>query len=62
MTLICDLFEIPHPVWTLPAEARLWINARPARVVQIAEALAQHPEISSAALTTGPTNLLAADG
>ncbi|MER6945903.1 Lrp/AsnC family transcriptional regulator [Nonomuraea sp. NPDC000554] len=43
-----------------PVEARLWINAQPARVVQIAEALAQQPEASFAALTTGPTNLLVA--
>ncbi|GAA1649602.1 hypothetical protein GCM10009733_053320 [Nonomuraea maheshkhaliensis] len=41
-------------------EARLWINAQPARVVQIAEAMAQQPEVSFAAPTTGSTNLLVA--
>ena len=43
-----------------PVEARLWINAQPARVVRIAEAMAQQPEVSFTALTTGSTNLLVA--
>jgi DNA-binding Lrp family transcriptional regulator len=43
-----------------PVEARLWINAQPAGIVQIAQTLARQPEVSFAALTTGPTNLLVA--
>ncbi|GAB2820011.1 Lrp/AsnC family transcriptional regulator [Actinoallomurus bryophytorum] len=41
-------------------QARLWIAARPACVVGVGEALTRHPEIAFAALTTGPTNLVAA--
>ncbi|NUR83632.1 MAG: Lrp/AsnC ligand binding domain-containing protein [Nonomuraea sp.] len=55
-----DCTNVPPAAIGFPAEARLWINARPARVVEIAEALAREPEVSFAALTTGPTNLLVA--
>ncbi|GAB3967097.1 Lrp/AsnC family transcriptional regulator [Actinoallomurus acanthiterrae] len=52
--------DVPPAVVGFPAEARLWMNVRPAKAVETAEALARHPEVSFAALTTGPTNLLAA--
>jgi DNA-binding Lrp family transcriptional regulator len=42
------------------AEARLWMSARPSALVTVAEALAAHREVSFAAVTTGPTNLVAA--
>lgn len=41
------------------AEAILWLSVRPAHVVTVAGALAQHPEVALVAITTGPTNLLA---
>ena len=37
----------------------LWISVEPAHLAAAGEALARHPEISFAAATTGPTNLLA---
>jgi DNA-binding Lrp family transcriptional regulator len=42
------------------AEARLWMNVRPSRLSATAETLATHPEVSFAAVTTGPANLIAA--
>ncbi|HVW43867.1 MAG TPA: Lrp/AsnC family transcriptional regulator [Amycolatopsis sp.] len=41
------------------AMAILWLSVRPARLVEVAESLARHPEVALAAITTGPTNLLA---
>ncbi|GAA4628716.1 Lrp/AsnC family transcriptional regulator [Actinoallomurus vinaceus] len=52
--------DVPPAVVGFPAEARLWMSVRPAKAVETAEALSRHPEVSFAALTTGPTNLLAA--
>ncbi|MBO2451677.1 Lrp/AsnC family transcriptional regulator [Actinomadura barringtoniae] len=52
--------DIPPAVLGFTSQARLWITARPSQVVPTAKALADHPEVSFAALTTGPTNLLAA--
>lgn len=42
-----------------PAEARLWMSVRPSAVAAVGAALAGHDEVSFAAGTTGPTNLLA---
>ncbi|MER7498582.1 AsnC family transcriptional regulator [Nonomuraea pusilla] len=42
------------------AEARLWMSVRPSQLVPVAETLAQHPEAGFVAVTTGPTNLVAA--
>ncbi|MFC5826961.1 Lrp/AsnC family transcriptional regulator [Nonomuraea insulae] len=42
------------------AEARLWMSVRPSGLLHVAETLAGHKEIAFAAVTTGPTNLLAA--
>jgi DNA-binding Lrp family transcriptional regulator len=55
----CQL-DLPPAAAGFGTQARLWITARPACVVEVGEALARHPEISFAALTTGPTNLVAA--
>ncbi|MEV6873170.1 AsnC family transcriptional regulator [Amycolatopsis sp. NPDC051128] len=41
------------------AQVLLWLQVRPQRLVQVAEALTRHAEISFAAATTGSTNLLA---
>lgn len=41
------------------AEARLWLSVRPSALADTAKALAEHPEVSFAAITTGPTNLMA---
>ncbi|GFE16257.1 AsnC family transcriptional regulator [Streptomyces glebosus] len=43
-----------------PTEARLWMSVRPAALAGVATAMAQHPEVSFAAMTTGPSNLVAA--
>jgi DNA-binding Lrp family transcriptional regulator len=42
------------------AEARLWMSVRPSALVTVAEELAAHHEVSFAAVTTGPTNLVVA--
>lgn len=52
--------DIPPAALDFGTEARLWIATRPAATITVGEALAQHPEISFAAVTTGATNLVAA--
>ncbi|MFD1541954.1 Lrp/AsnC family transcriptional regulator [Nonomuraea guangzhouensis] len=52
--------DMPPSAVGFGTQARLWIAARPAKAVEVGEALARHPEIAFASLTTGPTNLLAA--
>ena len=42
------------------AEARLWLSVRPSAVVAVAQALAGHAEVSFCAVTTGPSNVVAA--
>ncbi|MFG1926981.1 Lrp/AsnC family transcriptional regulator [Cryptosporangium sp. NPDC048952] len=58
--LLTFLVDVPPHVLGFTAEARLWISVRPSRLDAVATALATHPEVSLVALTTGPTNLLAA--
>ncbi|MEU5237873.1 Lrp/AsnC family transcriptional regulator [Streptomyces lydicus] len=43
-----------------PTEARLWMSVRPSGLLQVAQAMAEHPEVCFAALCTGPSNLVAA--
>ncbi|MFI2189071.1 Lrp/AsnC family transcriptional regulator [Streptomyces sioyaensis] len=43
-----------------PTEARLWMSVQPSRLSDVARAMADHPEVSFAAMTTGPSNLVAA--
>ena len=38
----------------------MWISARPSAVVGVAQALAGHAEVSFCAVTTGPSNIVAA--
>ncbi|MEU5576756.1 AsnC family transcriptional regulator [Streptomyces huasconensis] len=52
--------ELPMSALGYHAEARLWLSVRPSELVATAHALADHPEVSFAAVTTGPTNLMAA--
>ncbi|MFI7001892.1 Lrp/AsnC family transcriptional regulator [Nocardia sp. NPDC050175] len=52
--------DMPPAAIGFRTEARLWINAQPAHVVDVAEALARRSEVAFAALTTGSTNLLVA--
>ncbi|WP_108999503.1 Lrp/AsnC family transcriptional regulator [Streptomyces rishiriensis] len=54
-------YEVDLPMSALGyrAEARLWMSVRPSELVATAQALAAHPEVSFAAVTTGPTNLMA---
>ncbi|MEC3982517.1 Lrp/AsnC family transcriptional regulator [Amycolatopsis sp. H20-H5] len=56
------VYEVEISAGTLgyQAEARLWMSMRPAGLVAAATELASHPEVTFAAVTTGPTNLLAA--
>ncbi|WP_043268716.1 Lrp/AsnC family transcriptional regulator [Streptomyces sp. CT34] len=43
-----------------PTEARLWMSVRPSQLADVARRMASHPEVSFAAMTTGPSNLVAA--
>ncbi|MFF2142452.1 Lrp/AsnC family transcriptional regulator [Kitasatospora sp. NPDC058190] len=54
------LVDIPPAALGFRAEARLWMSVRPSRLGAVAAAMAGHPEVSLAAHTTGPTNLLVA--
>ncbi|MFG2138478.1 Lrp/AsnC family transcriptional regulator [Streptomyces sp. NPDC048650] len=54
------LVDIPSAALGFRAEARLWMSVRPSELTAVAAAMADHPEVSLVALTTGPTNLLAA--
>jgi DNA-binding Lrp family transcriptional regulator len=51
--------DIPPTALGYRAEARLWMSVRPSGLVKVAKALAKHKEVSFAAVTTGPTNLVA---
>ncbi|MEV4125759.1 Lrp/AsnC family transcriptional regulator [Nocardia sp. NPDC049707] len=42
------------------ALARLWLSVRPSALTSVGQILAGHPEVQFAAVTTGPTNMLAA--
>ncbi|WP_405162232.1 Lrp/AsnC family transcriptional regulator [Nocardia sp. NBC_01499] len=52
--------DLPPAAIGFRTEARLWINTKPAHVVDVAEALTRRPEVVFAAMTTGSTNLLVA--
>lgn len=54
------MLDIPPSALGFGAEARLWMRVKPSELVATAEELARHPEVSFAAVTTGPTNLIAA--
>ncbi|MGX1757429.1 Lrp/AsnC family transcriptional regulator [Streptomyces lydicus] len=54
------LVDIPPAALGFRAEARLWMSVQPSKLTAVAAAMAGHPEASLVALTTGPTNLLAA--
>ncbi|MCE7004003.1 Lrp/AsnC family transcriptional regulator [Kibdelosporangium philippinense] len=54
------MLDIPPSALGFAAEARLWMRVKPSCLVATAEELARHPEVSFAAVTTGPTNLIAA--
>ncbi|MFC5823446.1 Lrp/AsnC family transcriptional regulator [Nonomuraea insulae] len=41
------------------AEAFLWMSVKPSKLAAVGEALADHPEVTVAAATTGPANLFA---
>jgi DNA-binding Lrp family transcriptional regulator len=51
--------DLPPAALGYHGEARLWMSVRPSALVSAATALARHPEVSFAAVTTGPTNLMA---
>ncbi|MFI0776806.1 Lrp/AsnC family transcriptional regulator [Streptomyces sp. NPDC021212] len=58
--VLAFLVDIPPAALGFRAEARLWMSVRPSRLTAVASAMAGHPEVSLVAMTTGPTNLLAA--
>jgi len=51
--------DIPPAALGYQVEARLWMSVRPAELASVGRALRGHVEISFAAATTGPTNLMA---
>ena len=51
--------DLPPAALGFPVEARLWMSVRPSAVDAVGAALAGHEEVSFAASTTGPTNVLA---
>jgi DNA-binding Lrp family transcriptional regulator len=51
--------DIPPEALGYQVEARLWMSVRPAELASVGRALARHTEVSFAAATTGPTNLMA---
>lgn len=57
--LLAYAVDVPPAALGFHVEARLWMSVRPSDVKSVGAALAQHEEISFAALTTGPTNLVA---
>jgi DNA-binding Lrp family transcriptional regulator len=57
--LLCFFVDITAAALGFRAEARLWMSVRPAKLRAVGEVLGRHPEVSFAALTTGPTNLMA---
>ncbi|MFG2532841.1 Lrp/AsnC family transcriptional regulator [Streptomyces sp. NPDC048516] len=54
------LVDVPPAALGFRAEARLWMSVQPSELTAVATAMAGHPEASLVAMTTGPTNLLAA--
>ncbi|MFI9722829.1 Lrp/AsnC family transcriptional regulator [Streptomyces sp. NPDC052396] len=51
--------DLPMAALGYHAEARLWLSVKPSALVSVARTLAGHPEVSFAAVTTGPTNVMA---
>jgi DNA-binding Lrp family transcriptional regulator len=52
--------DIPGEFLGYHAEARLWMSVQPSELVSVGEALNGHSEVTFAAATTGPSNLMAA--
>lgn len=55
--LFFDL-DVPLDLLGLNSQALLWMDVMPARLTEIGQALAGHPEIPFVAATTGTTNML----
>jgi DNA-binding Lrp family transcriptional regulator len=51
--------DIDFTALGIGTRAMLWMSVAPAKLMQVGEALARHPEVPFAAATTGPTNLVA---
>jgi DNA-binding Lrp family transcriptional regulator len=58
--VLAYMVDIPPPALGYLAEARLFMSVQPSALVQVARTLAEQPEVSFVAVTTGPTNLTAA--
>jgi DNA-binding Lrp family transcriptional regulator len=52
--------DIPTESLGFHSEARLWMSVRPSMLASVGRALGDHTEVSFAAATTGPANLMAA--
>ena len=51
--------DIDNHVLGMNVHVLLWLSVEPARLAEAGRALAAHPEVPFAAVTTGPTNLVA---
>ncbi|OAT69275.1 hypothetical protein AWB85_21935 [Mycobacteroides immunogenum] len=60
MHAVRPVTEVDLTLLGIEAEALLWLNVRPAALESTGLALAAHPSVRFTAITTGPTNLLAA--
>lgn len=49
--------DYDHRIFNLEARAMLWLSVAPAQLVEVGEAIAEHPEVAYACATTGATNL-----
>jgi DNA-binding Lrp family transcriptional regulator len=50
--------DLENPALGITVHAMLWLSVEPARLGEVGQAVATHPEIPFAAATTGSTNLL----
>ncbi|WP_163510953.1 Lrp/AsnC family transcriptional regulator [Fodinicola acaciae] len=57
--LLAYAVDIAPAALGFQVEARLWMSVPPSHIRSVGQELARHKEISFAALTTGPTNLVA---
>lgn len=51
--------DVEPALFGAPQGAQMWLTVRPAALADAGRALARHPDVAFAAVTTGPTNLIA---
>ncbi len=52
--------DLPNSLRGRPVEARAWLSIQPSRMAETIDHLTRQPDVTFAAITTGPTNLVAA--